>query len=332
MTASSARRAGRSARTSASSADRGLYIESWLPERRSRRKPLYLLHGELGGSWLWQRFLGYFAPRGWEGHALNLRGHYWSETADFAELDFDTYLDDVLAGAETDVAAADRDRPRHGRAAGDEAGRGQAHLARWCCSARRCPPSCWSRRRRTWSACCRASTAASCSAGTGRSTLIQRQNPDLTIGRRDARPAHDGRRVGRGAARRCSRACRSSRDELADVPKLVIGGGLDRAFPEPDSERLAEWLGADYQPFGAHSHYGLVIGEESDRAGRRRRPLCSSSRTASEVNYARSRSASARPCRIRLEAQDTALSRRRSSVRIRYAVPPFPRIASRHCD
>src|SRR5256885_1522463 len=65
---------------------RGLYIESWLPERRSRRKPLYLLHGELGGSWLWHRYLGYFAPRGWEGHALNLRGHYWSETADFAEL------------------------------------------------------------------------------------------------------------------------------------------------------------------------------------------------------------------------------------------------------
>ena len=82
-------------------ADRGLYIESWLPERRSRRKPLYLLHGELGGSWLWHRFLGYFAPRGWEGHALNLRGHYWSETADFEELDFDTYVEDVLAGANT---------------------------------------------------------------------------------------------------------------------------------------------------------------------------------------------------------------------------------------
>ena len=109
-------------------ADRGLYIESWLPERRSRRKPLYLLHGELGGSWLWQRFLGYFAPRGWEGHALNLRGHYWSETADFAELDFDTYLDDVVAGAGHHVAAADRDRPRHGRPAGDEAAPEQARL------------------------------------------------------------------------------------------------------------------------------------------------------------------------------------------------------------
>ncbi|MDQ3937177.1 MAG: alpha/beta hydrolase, partial [Chloroflexota bacterium] len=78
--------------------ERGLYIESWLPERRSRRKPLYLLHGELGGSWLWHRFLGFFAPRGWEGHSLNLRGHYWSETADFAQLDFDSYLQDVLAG------------------------------------------------------------------------------------------------------------------------------------------------------------------------------------------------------------------------------------------
>ncbi len=46
-------------------------------------------------------------------------------------------------------------------------------------------------------------------------------------------------------------------------PGRVVGAGVDRMFPEPDSERLAEWLGAEYQPFGAHSHYGLVIGEES---------------------------------------------------------------------
>ena len=37
--------------------DRGLYIESWLPERRSRRKPLLFVHGELGGSWVWERYL-----------------------------------------------------------------------------------------------------------------------------------------------------------------------------------------------------------------------------------------------------------------------------------
>ncbi len=77
--------------------DRGLYIESWLPERRSRRKPLLFVHGELAGSWLWERFLGYFAGRGWEGHALNLRNHFWSQTADPTELSFETYTQDVVA-------------------------------------------------------------------------------------------------------------------------------------------------------------------------------------------------------------------------------------------
>ena len=77
--------------------DRGLYIESWLPERRSRRKPLLMVHGELGGSWVWERYLGYFAGRGWEGHALNLRNHHWSSTADPAELSFETYTEDVVA-------------------------------------------------------------------------------------------------------------------------------------------------------------------------------------------------------------------------------------------
>src|SRR4026209_2260753 len=80
--------------------ERGIYIESWLPERRSRRKPLLFVHGELGGSWIWERFLGYFAGRGWEGHALNLRNHHWSQTADPAELSFETFVDDVGAAME----------------------------------------------------------------------------------------------------------------------------------------------------------------------------------------------------------------------------------------
>jgi pimeloyl-ACP methyl ester carboxylesterase len=84
--------------------ERGLYIESWLPERRSRRKPLLFIHGELGGSWAWERFLGYFAGRGWEGHALNLRNHHWSQTADPAELSFESFVEDV-------GAAYDRLRP-----------------------------------------------------------------------------------------------------------------------------------------------------------------------------------------------------------------------------
>ena len=80
--------------------DRGLYIESWLPERRSRRKPLLFIHGELTGSWVWEKIPGYFAGRGWEGHALNLRNHYWSQTADPATLSFDTYTEDVVAAME----------------------------------------------------------------------------------------------------------------------------------------------------------------------------------------------------------------------------------------
>src|SRR5689334_15202571 len=76
---------------------RGLYVESWLPERRSRRKPLLFVHGELAGSWAWERYLGYFAARGWEGHALNLRNHYWSQTAEPEELSFESYVEDVAA-------------------------------------------------------------------------------------------------------------------------------------------------------------------------------------------------------------------------------------------
>ena len=50
---------------------------------------------------------------------------------------------------------------------------------------------------------------------------------------------------------------------LAGVPVLVVGAGLDRSVAMDDSERLAEWLGADFEPFAAHSHYGLVLGETS---------------------------------------------------------------------
>jgi alpha-beta hydrolase superfamily lysophospholipase len=50
--------------------------------------------------------------------------------------------------------------------------------------------------------------------------------------------------------------------KLADLPKLVIGGGIDRVVTVDEAERLATWLGAEFEPFGAHSHYGLILGEE----------------------------------------------------------------------
>jgi pimeloyl-ACP methyl ester carboxylesterase len=240
---------------------RGLYIESWLPERRSRRKPLYMLHGELGGSWLWQRYLGYFAPRGWEGHALNLRGHYWSETADFADLNFDTYVEDVLAGADL------MPRPPivigHGmggllalKMAQERPVSGVILLSPALPAALLPPPPPhmirllpreYRRELLDWD---------------GPIDALQRQNPDLTNA--DVMRVQHMMGAESGAARRqMLEGVSVDLDQLPQVPKLVVGAGLDRFFPDADSARLAEWLGADHVSFNANSHYGLIIGERS---------------------------------------------------------------------
>ncbi len=241
--------------------ERGLYVESWLPERRSRRRPLLLLHGELGGSWLWERYLLYFAQRGWEGHALNLRAHFWSENADFEELDLDTYLDDAIAAAE----ALGRPAVVMGHGMGallamKLAEQRQVHglvllspaLPRPIKPEAASPvirlvPSRFRRELIGWA---------------GAPDQIQRQHPDLTL--KDVLRVQHLMGAESGAARRqMLEGVPVERELLAGVPTLVVGGGMDRLFPEADSERLAEWLGAEYQPFGAHSHYGLVIGEET---------------------------------------------------------------------
>ena len=242
--------------------DRGIYIESSLPERRSRRKPLLFVHGELAGSWLWERFLAYFAGRGWEGHALNLRNHFWSQTADPSELSFGTYTEDVVAAMErigphtvaighgmggllvmkaaervpisglillsSDLPADLRDPalPHELREVPDAYGKG---LLGWETLPER----------------------------------LQRDHRDLTIAdvlrvqHLLGQKAHEA-----GAARRqVLQGVSVDRSRFGGIPKLVIGAGLDRYVPEEGSERLAEWLEAEYEPFGAHSHYGLVLAE-----------------------------------------------------------------------
>ena len=240
--------------------ERGVYIESWLPERRSRRKPLFLIHGELGGSWLWHRFLGYFAPRGWEGHAINLRGHYWSETADFADIDFSTYQADVLAGA--DMLSRPPIVIGHGlggllamRLAQERPvsalilispalpaqllERPPAHMVRLL-------PRQYRRELLGWD---------------GAVEALQRQNPDLTTA--DVMRVQHMMGAESGAARRqMLEGVAVDRERLADAPRLVVGGGLDRWFAEAGAHRLAEWLGADYMSFSDNTHYGLVTGEE----------------------------------------------------------------------
>ena len=52
---------------------------------------------------------------------------------------------------------------------------------------------------------------------------------------------------------------------VAGVPTLVIGSGVDGGAAALAAERLAAWLGAEQEQFGAASHYGLLLAEEGHR-------------------------------------------------------------------
>jgi non-heme chloroperoxidase len=244
--------------------DRGVYIESWLPERRSRRKPLLFVHGELAGSWVWERTLGYFASRGWEGHAINLQNHFWSRTADPTELTFETYVDDVAAalhrlGPSTVVIGHGMGGLLALKASEQAAVAAVVLLSPEPPAGVRPPaepheirevPDVYGRNFVGWA------------------TLpekLQRDHRDLSIADvlriqhlLGEKPHESGR-----ARRAVINGIEVDPRPFAEIPRLVIGAGLDRTVPEPMSERVAEWLGAEYEPFGAHSHYGLIVGEHS---------------------------------------------------------------------
>jgi pimeloyl-ACP methyl ester carboxylesterase len=243
--------------------DRGLYIESWLPERRSRRKPLLFVHGELAGSWAWERFLGYFAGRGWEGHALNLRNHHWSQTADPAELSFESFVDDV--GAAMDRLGPNVVAVGHGmggllvlKAAERRSISGLVLIAAELPGDVRDP---------TAAHLIREVPELFGPSLLGWATLpekLQRDHRDLTLADvlriqhlMGQKPHESGR-----ARRTMLRGVRVDPSRLADAPRLVIAGGFDSVVSLEAGERLASWLEAEFEPFGAHSHYGLILGED----------------------------------------------------------------------
>ena len=250
--------------------DRGVYIESWLPERRSRRKPLLFIHGELAGSWLWERYLAFFASRGWEGHAINLRNHYWSQTAEPSTLSFESYTDDVVAALdrleELDRQRTDAVLVGHGMGALLALKAAERHRPAGLVLLSPEPPA--GLRREALPFELAEVPDAYSRSYVGWSTLpekLQRDHRDLTIAdvlrvqHMLGQKAHES-----GLARRqMMLGITVEPAAVGGIPRLVIGAGLDRHVAEESSLQLAEWLGADYEPFGAHSHYGLVLGEHS---------------------------------------------------------------------
>ena len=245
--------------------DRGLYIESWLPERRSRRQAAAVRPRRA------RRLVGLGAvPR------LLRRARLGRPRAQPPEppLEPDRRPGRALVrvvrrgrrrGDGSARAGRRRRRAWHGRPARAQGRRAPPRQRPRARSRRSCPatsatPTEPHRDPRG----ARAVRAVAARLGdASREAAARPPRPDPR--RRAPHPAPDGPEAARVRAApggRCCAASRSIRPRLADVPKLVIGGGLDRVVPLEATERLATWLDAEFEPFGAHSHYGLILGEE----------------------------------------------------------------------
>lgn len=73
-----------------------LALEKIRPDPVGHSYPLLFIHGAGGTSRYWKNYLPYFAARGWEVYAINLRGHHPSDREEtLAQVTLEDYLDDV---------------------------------------------------------------------------------------------------------------------------------------------------------------------------------------------------------------------------------------------
>jgi pimeloyl-ACP methyl ester carboxylesterase len=73
-----------------------LALDKIRPEKIRYPYPLLFIHGAGGTSQYWKNYLPYFAEKGWEVFAMNLRGHFPSDREEaLVQVTLEDYLDDV---------------------------------------------------------------------------------------------------------------------------------------------------------------------------------------------------------------------------------------------
>jgi pimeloyl-ACP methyl ester carboxylesterase len=71
-------------------------LEHYVPDKAINERKIIFIHSSGHGSWMWKNFLPYFAEKGYDSWALNLRGHYLSgPVKDWGEVGLNAYLEDI---------------------------------------------------------------------------------------------------------------------------------------------------------------------------------------------------------------------------------------------
>lgn len=80
----------------------GLELISRRPSGAAHPTPILFIHGAFAGAWCWaERFLPWFAERGYEAHAISLRGHGGSAGREVLDgFSIADYADDVATAAD----------------------------------------------------------------------------------------------------------------------------------------------------------------------------------------------------------------------------------------
>ena len=72
------------------------------PDFKAAMPPVLLIHGMFGGAWYWEGYQSLLASRGYESHAINLRGHHGSRpVADIGKVRIENYVEDALEVAKS---------------------------------------------------------------------------------------------------------------------------------------------------------------------------------------------------------------------------------------